>query len=440
MKDFFVQIQRVWSKDLYGALNIDARFKPGINLLVGINGSGKTSLLSIIGWLLGMNIAVLATTRFKELGIQLLNNEKKPITLRAVQKSQEMLIYGSVDGKEYHPIHVKLTFPPSEIPDDAPFRQSLKNSYSGLAPDANETPLWNLIRRQKRPTTILLDRTVAVEDDEVQGIDVNNMARFKTGKVADPISSVEAIARNEYARYQGQLIRLNDELKAAVISSSFETGTSSRRKTPLTLEKVSDVESKLLNRMSAWTNKSTDINGVKSYFLRLKRVVSSLHETKGSVPLEVINQFFADEMTRIARLSNAFEDFDKSSNELFEPLKNYLQALNSLFSETGKELFFDDSTNSLRFHIKKEKIAESRSISLLSSGERQVLILLTYIAFPNSKADVFIIDEPELSLHLKWQHDLLGHVESLKGSNAQMIIATHSPEIVGTHTDRCVVL
>ncbi|MGO4777976.1 AAA family ATPase, partial [Lysobacter sp. 2RAB21] len=74
-----------------------------------------------------------------------------------------------------------------------------------------------------------------------------------------------------------------------------------------------------------------------------------------------------------------------------------------------------------------------------SSGERQLLVMFGHIFFNSfgHRSNVFIIDEPELSLHLRWQEILLG--EMLESSaRAQFIIATHSPEIVGEFVDNCV--
>jgi transposase InsO family protein len=52
---------------LHGYLDKDIRFNSDINLLVGINGSGKTSVLNIISWLLQPAIPHLCVTEFKEL-------------------------------------------------------------------------------------------------------------------------------------------------------------------------------------------------------------------------------------------------------------------------------------------------------------------------------------------------------------------------------------
>ncbi len=67
----------------------------------------------------------------------------------------------------------------------------------------------------------------------------------------------------------------------------------------------------------------------------------------------------------------------------------------------------------------------------LSSGERQLLTLLAHVTFmPRINAGIIIIDEPELSLHLRWQETLVGQLTRLN-SSIQFLFATHSPEIIG---------
>lgn len=50
---------------------------------------------------------------------------------------------------------------------------------------------------------------------------------------------------------------------------------------------------------------------------------------------------------------------------------------------------------------------------------------------------VFIADEPELSLHVTWQSDLVKNMVMLN-PNAQIIVATHSPDIVSHFTDKVI--
>ena len=79
---------------------------------------------------------------------------------------------------------------------------------------------------------------------------------------------------------------------------------------------------------------------------------------------------------------------------------------------------------------------EGIDLARLSSGEKQLLRML--VAGVDAERQVMIIDEPELSLHIDWQRDLLGAIESL-AEETQVIVATHSPEIMATVSDEQIV-
>ncbi len=71
--------------------------------------------------------------------------------------------------------------------------------------------------------------------------------------------------------------------------------------------------------------------------------------------------------------------------------------------------------------------------NLLSAGEKQVLSFFVYNAFYQDT--IFIIDEPEISLHGDWQRMLIPTLLEQNPSN-QFIIATHSPFIYSKYPDK----
>lgn len=71
--------------------------------------------------------------------------------------------------------------------------------------------------------------------------------------------------------------------------------------------------------------------------------------------------------------------------------------------------------------------------NLLSAGEKQMLSFLAYNAFYQDT--IFIIDEPELSLHVDWQRILFPTLLKQNSSN-QFIVATHSPFIYAKYPDK----
>ena len=67
-------------------------------------------------------------------------------------------------------------------------------------------------------------------------------------------------------------------------------------------------------------------------------------------------------------------------------------------------------------------------VSDLSSGERHILTFLALVLFQGRQRNFLIIDEPEISLNIKWQRELMGLLNNL-APNTQIIVASHSPAL-----------
>ena len=97
--------------------------------------------------------------------------------------------------------------------------------------------------------------------------------------------------------------------------------------------------------------------------------------------------------------------------------------VDELFSETGKTI--DRTSNELCF----EQYDEVVPPYLLSSGEKQILVILLTALTEDFQPYVIFMDEPEASLHFEWQKRLIRMVRELN-PNAQIILTTHSPAVI----------
>jgi len=106
----------------------------------------------------------------------------------------------------------------------------------------------------------------------------------------------------------------------------------------------------------------------------------------------------------------------------------FLDMIDELFKSTQKKI--DREKNEISF-IQREK--DIISPYQLSSGEKQILVILLSALIQDNKHSVMIMDvimdEPEISLHTDWQESLIDNIRKLN-ENAQIIIATHSPSII----------
>ncbi len=81
------------------------------------------------------------------------------------------------------------------------------------------------------------------------------------------------------------------------------------------------------------------------------------------------------------------------------------------------------------------------NLEMLSSGEQHELVLLYDLLFGTAKNSLIMIDEPELSLHVAWQRQMLSDLQDMAYlSDFHVLLATHSPQIIGDRWDLTVEL
>ena len=97
--------------------------------------------------------------------------------------------------------------------------------------------------------------------------------------------------------------------------------------------------------------------------------------------------------------------------------------VDSLFQDTLKKI--DRNCNELQFLQYDETLTPYQ----LSSGEKQLLVILLTVLLEDNKPYVLLMDEPEISLHVEWQQKLVGIIRTLN-PHAQIILTTHSPAVI----------
>lgn len=119
-----------------------------------------------------------------------------------------------------------------------------------------------------------------------------------------------------------------------------------------------------------------------------------------------------------------FKNPDNTISTIYENVTLFKKTINEMFAETGKRINDDD--NKISFLTWQD---EPLYPGQLSSGEKQLLIILMKALVQDNKPAVMIMDEPEISLHVDWQKSLISRIKALN-PNVQLIIATHSPAMI----------
>lgn len=108
---------------------------------------------------------------------------------------------------------------------------------------------------------------------------------------------------------------------------------------------------------------------------------------------------------------------------LSQKKKRFQDIVDELFVETGKKIIRTE--NELRF----TQIGEVLLPYQLSSGEKQMLIILLTVLVEDNQPYVLFMDEPEVSLHIEWQKRLIDLIVELN-PNVQILLTTHSPAVI----------
>ena len=231
-----------------------------------------------------------------------------------------------------------------------------------------------------------------------------------------------------------------------------------------TIDVECNVKGEKINIDSDCTNNTLVINDTDTHVVKSKNYTKGIssNETVSFLELDRLNNFAESALKEVREMIYAFvrsnvskknkiEDYFRSSvlslsknegkdiaiklqeldyeytqkiNKLKQPLNRFVNSANLFFSEGDKVLHIDDAGE---ISIEINGGEKSTTIFDLSSGEKQLIIMLGHIVF--DEASVFVIDEPELSLHLSWQYKF---AEALQTANpdAQFILATHAAGII----------
>lgn len=115
---------------------------------------------------------------------------------------------------------------------------------------------------------------------------------------------------------------------------------------------------------------------------------------------------------------------EEKQAELKSRIADFQTAVNGLFALTHKRIEIEGS----KFSVINEN--GTLPVAALSSGEMQILLILLRVFLLNGRESVVLIDEPENSLDIDWQFDLLNLLVRLN-PNAQYFVTTHSPALFG---------
>lgn len=105
------------------------------------------------------------------------------------------------------------------------------------------------------------------------------------------------------------------------------------------------------------------------------------------------------------------------------PKTKFQNIIDELLRDTNKTI--DRKSNEIQFIQGRQHLTPYQ----LSSGEKQLLVIMLTALIENGEHYALLMDEPEISLHIEWQKQLISLIRELN-PNAQIILSTHSPALI----------
>ena len=434
-----IKINKISVTDLFGTFDHEVSINNdvGITIIIGENGLGKTILLEMIEAFFKGNYLYFNNVEFAEMifdfndGTKWIlnkethsgelpilyltqknknNSENKPLKLieydndqldniaRKIARSNPNLIrIGQNRWKDRKTGERMRT-------EDLPYRYN-KYYQSEFFFSENERPVWF----QKKHNSI-----------KVSLIETQRLIYIER-KDRD-----EQLHKKTVEKYSNELSR--------TIKSSLTESTELSSKLDRTYP------NRLINRLKESSNLTKDDLNNELKALEAKReildTVGLIEIEKDSNILEIENP--EDVVIDVLKLyvEDSFEKI-KIFETISRKIEILLEIINKRFKH--KRLYVDKEEGFLlKSTIMKDDNGNFKKIpvSKLSSGEQNELVLFYLLLFKTESNSLILIDEPEVSLHISWQNSFINDLKEItKLNNLDVLIATHSPDIIADNWD-----
>ncbi len=400
-----------------------------VNVLTGINGSGKTHILRLIRAVMVVDVSELQRVAFSSCRIDFSDGTalmctKTPDTHNIGASVLEFEKVGS-DGRK------KKFF------------------------DFNTSQLEELARAPTELGRLSLDTwTLPYRSTIMSSKDLLLRGTYRGSHLGFEYSTFEAAT---------EFLRLTEVPWPVLIETKrldsvvglTRSGTSARlTKSPLSqytyriVERVSDARRKALHESQAL---SADFVNRAMAQAKSKKSVSEAQLRKDYVALEKTHKTLAenaliqDDSTPVAfpetttptlrtLLVTYLSDW-RARLDPYEDVNERMtllrELINSKLDASRKSIAFDSRGNvQVRFGDRRVPIDQ------LSSGEQHMLVLYILLIFGADDGAIVLIDEPEISLHVAWQEEFIPDmIRIARLRKLSLIIATHSPSIIGEYWD-----
>lgn len=439
---------------LYGVRDFQINFYDNKLILVGENGSGKTTISRIIYATLSCNWDLLRTYPFETIVIRFSNESIEissdmingifgtPDVERAEYFIDRRMYLRNFDGFIASVLEAKRQYEQSEtekgIFSKKRSRGSIPYEYiSEVIKDPGINSLYEITNKihDKFPSKILYLPTYRRIEEQLKTIfpdvdrDVWEKARrrLNTDKVVELVEfgmdDVERLVRKEQDTLksfsQTQQNKLTLGYLSEIVSKNYDNSSSYTKIRELTDKEIHEVlmriESSILSE------------DMKKKVLNILNSVRTEHKRSYSAQVKIVCHYFMQLMA-----------FNQDVIFAEQNIRTFQEICNKYLINNKIQYNSQDFTCQLINQVENEFVSQNAiHFQNLSSGEKQIVSLFSHLYLDKDQSLFVFIDEPELSLSVEWQKTFLPDI--INSPNCFGLFATtHSPFIFDNELENIV--
>ena len=436
----FLRLRRIEIDDLFGVYNhrIDLELEHHITLLHGPNGVGKTVLLRMLNAVLSGRMTDFPQVPFSRFIVLFHEGSFIEITKKDKPKKEEQPHLRLVMDGESYESEVRLTSEAEYIAAKMKFLRPYEGMH-GAWVDVRDGELLSSDEVIARFGDIARG-SPASDVDDVKDTDwfTSFQARVNAYLIQEQrlfqVSRKESTRRlrswGDSAKFVSTVIDYSQEFKGKLEQSDAEYGRQAQALDQSLPQRLIAAQAEM--SVADLQSELEEIEDKTAEFMRIG-VLQEAH----------VSPLSASELENMDPAKALFMTlYVKDAKSKLQALDDLANRSRLLLSSVNKKY----QNKRIRLDRERGFVAESDSHELLaldslSSGEQHELVVHYDLLFNVPPNTIVLIDEPELSLHVEWQKRFLPDLlEIVKVSGLDVLIATHSPYIVGDRDDLMVPL